>query len=53
MTANRRKRSRGATILEFSLVGIGLIFVILSFFEVSRGMWTYQTLAYAVREGER
>jgi len=53
VTGNRSARSRGATILEFSLAGIGLIFVFLSFFEVSRGMWIYQTLSYAVREGAR
>ena len=39
--------------LEFVLVGIPLIFVILSIFEIARGMWTYQTLAFAVREGTR
>ena len=44
---------RGATILEFTLIGIALIFVVISFFEMARGMWTYQTLAYAVREGTR
>ncbi len=39
--------------LEFTLVGIGIIFVFISFFEIARGMWTYQALAYAVREGTR
>jgi Flp pilus assembly protein TadG len=39
--------------LEFTLVGIPMIFILLSIFEVARGMWTYQTLAYAVREGTR
>lgn len=53
MTRSRRRRSKGASILEFSMIGIGMIFVFLSFFEVARGMWTYQTLAYAVREGAR
>jgi len=53
MTALRRARARGATILEFTLIGIGMIFVFLSFFEVARGMWIYQTMAYAVREGAR
>lgn len=53
MTRLPGNRRRGATILEFSLIGIGLIFVFLSFFEIARGMWTYQTLAYAVREGAR
>lgn len=53
MTADRRKRARGASILEFTLVGIGMIFAILSFFEIAFGMWTYQTMSYAVREGSR
>jgi Flp pilus assembly protein TadG len=39
--------------LEFVLVGIAMIFVIISFFEMARGMWTYHTLSYAVREGTR
>jgi len=39
--------------LEFTLIGIGMIFVILSFFEMARGMWTYQNLTFAVREGSR
>ena len=53
MIAHRRKGTRGASILEFSLIGIGMIFVVLSFFEIARGMWIYQTIAYAVREGAR
>ena len=39
--------------LEFTLVGIGMIFVLISTFEIARGMWIYHTLAYAVREGTR
>jgi len=39
--------------LEFVLVGIPMIFILLSIFEIARGMWTYETLAYAVREGVR
>jgi hypothetical protein len=39
--------------LEFVLVGIPVIFFLISIFEISRGMWTYHTLAYAVREGVR
>lgn len=53
MTARRTPGTKGATILEFSLVGIGLIFVVISFFEIARGMWTYHTMSYAVREGAR
>jgi Flp pilus assembly protein TadG len=40
-------------VLEFTLVGIPLIFVLVSTFEVARGMWNYHTLAYAVKEGTR
>jgi len=39
--------------LEFVLTGIPMIFILLSIFEIARGMWTYETLAYAVREGVR
>jgi hypothetical protein len=39
--------------LEFVLVGIPMIFIFISIVEVARGMWTYHTLAYAVREGVR
>ena len=53
MTSKMHNRRRGATILEFTLIGIAMIFVIISFFEMARGMWAYQTLAYAVREGTR
>lgn len=49
----RRAGQTGAAMLEFALVGIGLIFILLSLFEVSRGLWAYDTLAYAVREGTR
>jgi len=43
----------GNAIIEFTLVGIPLIFVLLVTFEMARGMWTYATLAHAVREGTR
>jgi Flp pilus assembly protein TadG len=39
--------------VEFVLAGIPVIFVLISIFELSRGMWTYHTMAYAVREGVR
>ena len=35
------------------MVGIPLIFVLISVFEISRGMWLYHTLAYAVKDGVR
>ncbi len=50
----RRKQQQGGNaILEFTLVGIPLIFVLISVFEISRWMWNYHTMAYAVREGTR
>jgi Flp pilus assembly protein TadG len=39
--------------LEFTLVGIPLMFVLISTFEMARGMWNYHTIAYAVKEGTR
>jgi len=49
---NRRKRL-GQTLVEFTFVGIPMIFVLISIFEVSRGMWIYHTLAYSVNVGVR
>lgn len=50
MTSRAR---RGATTIEMTLVGIPLIFMLISTFEISRGMWMYNTAATAVREGVR
>jgi Flp pilus assembly protein TadG len=50
---NRNKGRSGSTLIEFTLVGIPLIFALVSTFEMARGMWNYQTLAYAVRAGSR
>jgi Flp pilus assembly protein TadG len=52
MGKNRQNR-RGNTVIEFTLVGIPIIFVLISVFEISRGMWHYHTLAYASREVAR
>ena len=53
MSGSRRNSSRGNSLVEFTLVGIPLIFLLISIFEVSRGMWQYHTLAYAVKAGAR
>jgi Flp pilus assembly protein TadG len=55
MTARNasRKRRRGQALIEMTFVGIPIIFVLISVFEISRGMWMYHTLAYSVREGVR
>ncbi len=47
------RRRRGNTVLEFTLVGIPMMFILISVFEISRGMWLYHTLAHAVKEGTR
>ena len=39
--------------VEFAFAGIASMFLMISTVEVSRGMWNYHTLAYAVREGGR
>ena len=49
----RRAAQRGATTVEMALVGIPLMFVLISVFEISRGMWMYHTEAYAVKNGVR
>jgi Flp pilus assembly protein TadG len=49
----RRRRQRGTSIIEFTLTGIPAIFLIISIFEMGRGMWNYHTLARAVNAGAR
>lgn len=49
----RNSSRKGSAILEFTLVGIPMIFVLISVFEMARGMWVYHTLAHAVKEGVR
>src|SRR5215472_4752156 len=48
----RNKRcERGNAIIEFTLAGIPVIFLIYSTVQLSIMMWNYHTLAYAVNEG--
>lgn len=49
----RIHRRNGSATLEMTLVGIPIIFVLISVFEMARGMWVYQTMAYAIKEGTR
>ena len=50
----RRARQRGgSTLIEFTLVGVPLIFALISIFELCRGMWIYDTLAATVKTGAR
>lgn len=48
-----RRSEAGNTVLEFTLVGIPLMFVLISIFELARGMWIYHTLAHAIKESTR
>lgn len=48
-----KRKEGGQSLIEFTLVGIPLIFVLISIFEISRGMWIYTTLDHAVKEGVR
>jgi hypothetical protein len=50
---NRNRGRAGSNLIEFILVGIPMIFVLISTFQMALGMWNYQTLAYAVRAGSR
>src|SRR4051812_37453986 len=53
MTSRPNHRSRGSALLEFTLVGIPLVFVLISTVQLAFGMWLYHTLAYAARQGTR
>jgi hypothetical protein len=54
LTMSRCPRNTwGNATIEFTLVGIPLVFVLISTIEMARGMWIYHTLAYAVKEGTR
>jgi hypothetical protein len=53
VTGRRHRRSGGNSLLEFTLVGIPIIFVLISTFQMSFAMWLYHTLAFAAREGTR
>jgi len=51
--SRRNKWQLGNSMVEFTMVGIPLIFVLISTFELARGMWLYHTVAYAVKTGTR
>jgi Flp pilus assembly protein TadG len=44
---------RGSTLVEFTLAGIPLIFMMYATVQLSLAMWNYDTLAYAVKQGAR
>ena len=42
------RNRKGAVTIEFALVGVPLIFAIVSIVQMSQAMWTYFTQAYAI-----
>lgn len=50
---SRRLGRLGQSLIEFTFVGIPLMFVLISIFEISRGMWVYHTLAHATKTAAR
>ena len=48
-----RRTARGSTLVEFTLVGIPLIFIMISVAEMARGMWVYHSLVVAVNSTAR
>jgi len=49
----RRRRQSGQSLIEFTLVGIPVIFILISIFQMACSMWLYHSLAFAAREGTR
>jgi Flp pilus assembly protein TadG len=47
------RSERGNAIVEMALVFVPLMFSVFSIFELGRAMWTYHTLAAAVKKGVR
>jgi Flp pilus assembly protein TadG len=53
MKSLRNSRQRGSAVVEMALVFLPLMFGVFSIFELGRAMWTYHTLATAVKKGTR
>ena len=53
MTNRNMSRRRGNALLEMSMVCIPLLCSFLAIFELSRALWTYHTLAQAIKGGAR
>src|SRR5258708_36385800 len=51
--ARARRREKGQALIEFTWGGIPLIFTMISVVEMSRGMWAYHSMCYAVNEATR
>lgn len=50
---NNNSRQRGSVVTEMALVFLPLMFSVFMIFELGRAMWTYHTLASAVKKGVR
>jgi Flp pilus assembly protein TadG len=50
---SKRRNRKGQSLIEFTLVCIPLIFLLISIVEISRFMWCYHTLEFAVERGAR
>lgn len=48
-----KQREKGGVLIEFTFVGIPLMLAFMSLIEICIAMWSYHTLAYAVRKGAR
>src|SRR5208282_6574762 len=46
-------RKRGSVTVEFTLVGIPIIFTLVSIVDMSLGMWIYHSQTYAVAQAAR
>jgi len=53
MKARRKSHQRGSAVVEMALVFLPLMFSVFSVFELGRAMWTYHTLAMAIKKGVR
>jgi Flp pilus assembly protein TadG len=48
-----RRSRRGSAQVEFALCAIFMVFLLISIFDMARGLWIYVTVAEAVRDGTR
>jgi Flp pilus assembly protein TadG len=51
--ASTRRHLGGNTGLEFTMIGIPLVFVLISTVEMARAMWAYNSLGHSVRDAVR
>lgn len=49
----RNRACKGSTLIEFTIAGIPVFFLVVVTFQLSLAMWNYHTLSYAVNEGAR